>query len=83
MTHTMEEEMSGVCNLGEAIARRNMEAGIAQGRAEGMLQGRAEGEFSAYVTMVRKNLISVKDAAEQAGMTEVAFCKKAGLPVQQ
>ena len=47
MTHTMEEEMSGVCNLGEAIARRNMEAGIAQGRAqghaEGMLQGRAEG----------------------------------------
>jgi hypothetical protein len=42
-------------------------------------EGRAEGEFDTLVCLVRKNLLSVKNAAEQAGMTEIAFCRKAGL----
>ena len=45
--------------------------------------GRAEGEFSMLVNLVRKNLLSVKDAAEQAGMTETAFCQKAGISLRQ
>ena len=65
---TMSEWLTKVINENQAI-----------GRAE----GRAEGEFSAYVALVRKNLISVKDAAAQAGLSEVEFCRKARLPVQQ
>ena len=68
----MSEWLTKVINENQAI-------GMAKGRAE----GRAEGEFSAYVTLVKKNLLSVKDAAEQAGLSEVEFCRKAGLPVQQ
>ena len=45
--------------------------------------GRAEGKFELLVSLVRKNLLSVKDAAEQADMTETEFCRKAGLPVKQ
>ena len=52
-------------------------------RQEGFREGRAEGEFTMLVNLVRKNLISVKDAAEQASMTEIDFCRKAGLQIQQ
>jgi hypothetical protein len=48
-----------------------------------MDRGRAEGEFSLLVNLVRKNLLSLKDAAEQAGMTVTVFCQMAGLPIQQ
>ena len=66
----------------EGIAE-GMTKGRAEGIAEGMTKGRAEGVFSTLVDLAKKNLLSVKDAAEQAGMTETAFCKKAGLPIQQ
>ena len=39
----MEKEMIGVCNLGEAIARRNLEAGRQQGIQQGIQQGMQRG----------------------------------------
>ena len=56
---------------------------IDENQAIGRAEGRAEGEFAVLVSLVRKNLLSVKDAAEQAGMTENTFCQKAGLTIQQ
>ena len=56
---------------------------IDENQAIGRAEGRAEGEFAVLVSLVRKNLLSVKDAAEQADMTENTFCQKAGLTIQQ
>ena len=68
----MSEWLTRVINENQAI-----------GRAEGRAEGKAEGKFELLVSLVRKNLLSVKDAAEQADMTETEFCRKAGLPVKQ
>ena len=72
------KEVKGVRKMSEWLTKV-----INENQAIGMAKGRADGEFSAYVTLVKKNLLSVKDAAEQMGLTEIEFCRKAGLPVQQ
>jgi predicted transposase YdaD len=56
---------------------------INENQAIGEAKGRAEGKFELLVSLVRKNLLSIKDAAEQADMTETEFCRKAGLPIRQ
>ena len=56
---------------------------INENQAIGRAEGRAEGKFELLVSLVRKNLLSIKDAAEQADMTETEFCRKAGLPIKQ
>ena len=56
---------------------------IDENQAIGRAEGRAEGEFAVLVSLVRKNLLSVKVAEEQAGMTVKTFCQKAGLTIQQ
>ncbi len=76
----------GVRKMSEWLSRvidENQAIGRAEGRAEGRAQGRAEGEFETLTELVKKKLLSIKDAAEQVGMTETDFCKKAGLPIQQ
>ena len=75
MTEELRKDVGGMCNYSDAM--------LMLGRKEGREQGRAEGEFATLVSLVRKNLLSIKDAAEQAGMTEMEFCKKAGLSIQQ
>ena len=45
-------------------------------------EGRAEGELSTLSALVRKHLISARNAAEQVNMTEQEFCQKTGLSVQ-
>lgn len=50
--------------------------GIAEGRAEGIAEGIAEGTLKTLVALVQKGLLTMKDAAEQAGMTERDFQKK-------
>ncbi len=85
---TMSEWLTRVINEGEA---RGMKKGIAEGEArgmkkgiaEGMAAGRVEGQLVTLTDLVRKNLLSVKDAADQAGMSVTEFCRKAGLPIQQ
>ena len=92
----MSEWLTKVINENQAIGRAEGRAegiakgraeGIAKGRAEGIAKGRAEGETDGMIktlaALVRKNLLSVKDAAEQANMSETAFCEKAGLPIPQ
>ena len=39
MDEQLTEETSAVCNLGEGIALRNRELGMAQGMAQGIAQG--------------------------------------------
>lgn len=72
----MSEWLTKVINDNQAIGR-------AEGEASGRAKGRAEGQIATLTDLVRKNLISVKDAAEQAGLSEMEFCQKAGLPIQQ
>ncbi len=81
-----KEKAKGARSMSEWLTRvinENQAIGRAEGRAEGRVEGRAEGKFELLGSLVRKNLLSVKDAAEQAGMTEIEFCRKAGLPVRQ
>ena len=65
---TMSEWLTRVINENQAI-----------GRAEGEITGAVK----ALADLVRKNVITLKEAAEQAGMSEAAFCEMAGLPLPQ
>ena len=54
--------------------------GLAEGRAEGLAEGRAEGRaegiIDTLISLVQKGLLSIKDAADQLGITEAAFQQK-------
>ena len=52
------------------------EEGCAEGRAEGLAEGRAEGIIDTLISLVQNGLLSIKDAAAQLGITEVAFQQK-------
>ena len=67
----------------EEIKQEGRAEGRAEGIAEGRAEGRTEGELEAYAKMVRKNRISVKEAAEETGMSVKDFCTQAGLPIPQ
>ena len=69
---------------GEASGLKKGRAeGRAEGEARGLKKGRAEGSLNTLAALVRKNVITLKEAAEQAEMSEAAFCEKAGLPLPQ
>jgi predicted transposase YdaD len=57
--------------------RKEREAGVAEGEA----RGRTEGIITTLVNLVSEKLLSVKDAARQANMTEEEFVRKAGLKI--
>jgi len=42
-------------------------------KEDGRKEGRKEGILDTLISLVNKGLLSIKDAAEQAGMTESAF----------
>ena len=50
--------------------------GRAEGLAEGRAEGRAEGIIDTLISLVQNGLLSIKDAAAQLGITEVAFQQK-------
>ena len=50
-----------------------------EGRAEGRAEGREEGIFETLASLVQKKLLALKDAAEQAGISEEEFLKKTDL----
>ena len=58
---------------------RGREEGRAEGRAEGREDGRKEGRWSTLAELVRENILSLKDAAKKAGMSEEHFRKIAAL----
>ena len=45
-------------------------------KEDGRKEGRAEGIIETLISLVKKDLLSVKDAADQAGITEAAFEQK-------
>ena len=45
-------------------------------REEGRAEGRAEGIIDTLISLVKKGLLSIKDAAAQLGITEIAFQQK-------
>lgn len=50
--------------------------GRKEGRAEGRKEGRREGVVETLITLVCDGILSLKDAAERAGMTEDALRKR-------
>jgi hypothetical protein len=79
MTEDVREDVGKMCNYSEAIWMRGIEKGLAQG----MAQGETNGSIKTAAEFVRKKLVSIKDAAEQLGMTEKDFCEKAGIQTKQ
>ena len=70
--------------LDEEKARKFWEEELRQeGRAEGRAEGHAEGGLDMLVGLVKKNLLSVTDAAKESGMTVADFSRKTGIPIQQ
>ena len=52
------------------------EEGRQEGMQQGVQQGVQQGTYNTLVALVKKNLLSIKDAANQAGISEEAFRKK-------
>ena len=46
-----------------------------KGREEGLKEGKAEGRWATLVELVHDGLLTVKEAAKRAGMSEEAFRK--------
>lgn len=62
-----------------ADQEREYSKALRKERAEGRAEGEEKGFLNALVTLVKKHLLSIKDAAEQANMSEAEFINKAGL----
>ena len=50
-----------------------------EGREEGLEKGREEGTLETLVALVRKGLLTVRQAAEQAQLSDAEFKVRAGL----
>ncbi len=50
--------------------------GRAEGKAEGKVEGKAEGVLDTLISLVKDDLLSVKEAAKRANMTESEFEEK-------
>ena len=55
--------------------RRREEKGREKGREEGLKEGKAEGRWATLVELVHDGILTVKEAAKRAGMSEEAFRK--------
>ncbi|MGO5130592.1 hypothetical protein [Mitsuokella jalaludinii] len=55
--------------------RRREEKGRAEGLAEGEAKGTAKGRWMTLMELVHDGVITMKEAAKRAGMTEEAFRK--------
>ena len=59
------------------------EEGRAEGRIEGRAEGRAEGIFDTLADLVKKGILSISLAAQQANMSVSEFELKTGLKAHQ
>ena len=53
--------------------REGRAEGRSEGRAEGREEGRAEGSLHTLVHLVNKQILSVEEAAREAGISEEEF----------
>ena len=58
---------------------KRLQEGRAEGRAEGIAEGEAKGMLNTLEKLVKKGIITISQAAEQANMPEEEFKEKAGL----
>ena len=58
------------------IKNEGLEEGLVKGRVEGRLEGREEGIISTLISLVKDGILSIKDAAVRAGITEADFQEK-------
>lgn len=62
-----------MCKAIDDMMQDSREKGRAEGIAEGRAKGKAEGILFALTGLVRDGVLSIKDAAFRANMTESAF----------
>ena len=62
--------------LTEYNEAEQMELFKEDGRREGHAEGRAEGIIETLISLVKDGILSIKDAAKRAGITETAFEQK-------
>ena len=67
-------EGMNMCEVLDRVESR----GMARGKAIGEARGKILGVQSTLISLVKKNLLSIRDAASEAGMSEEAFKKLAG-----
>ena len=65
MTETIERSVNHMCNLSYGIRQ--------EGRAEGIAEGRVIGEMNMLYELVRKGLLELHAAAQEAGQTDEEF----------
>ena len=75
ITLDLSEEVEEVdmCKAIDDMMQDSREEGRAEGIAEGRAKGKAEGILFALTGLVRDGVLSIKDAAFRANMTESAF----------
>ena len=67
-----------MCEVLDRVESRGKAIGEARGKAIGEARGKILGVQSTLISLVKKNLLSIRDAASEAGMSEEAFKKLAG-----
>ncbi len=79
--NSLTDNKGGVkmCELYDRILQEGEAKGRAEGRAEGEAKGRAEGIISTLSDLVKKGLITIVQASEQAKMSVEEFSKVSGL----
>jgi predicted transposase YdaD len=58
---------------------KGLAEGLAEGRAEGRAEGLAEGMIGTLTNLVRRGLLTIKQAADEAGLSVSEFEEKTGL----
>jgi len=71
----LKEDVEKMCNYSDAILR----IGKTEGHTEGRMEGRMEGMLSTLVGLVKDGILTLKDAARRANMSEAEFCKETGI----
>ena len=67
------EEVIDVCKAVEEMMNEREEIGKEEGRAEGRTEGRMEGTLATLTGLVKDGILTIKDAALRANMSESAF----------
>ncbi|MCR4782905.1 MAG: UPF0175 family protein [bacterium] len=71
-----EEENVNMCKALDDWMSEVRAEGVAEGEAKGEAKGRAEGVFMTLVVLFKKGLLTLAQAAEEAGMTVAEFESK-------
>jgi predicted transposase/invertase (TIGR01784 family) len=71
-----ERGLDVMCEIMERLTTEARDEGKAEGKAEGKTEGIAEGTLKTLFSLVEDGVLSIKEAAKRADMTEVIFMEK-------